>query len=378
MHDELQTAGSDWLGPPPAPPRRGSHYVLTIAFTLAVVAAAVLVSVEVFPAARGPAAPTPAAALAARTDPGLADVTATLGYQQAMAYGTGIVLTPSGRVITNNHVVEGATSITVTDVGNHRTYQATVVGYDQPQDIAVLQLAAASGLKTVSLSTASAVTVGEKVLALGNALGKGGTPVAATGTVTALGQSVTATDQSAGISEQLTGLIQTNVPIQPGDSGGPMVSMAGQVIGMNTAAAASTTGNAPTQNIGFAIPIANIRALIPGLRKGGTVGRPKAFLGVEVVSVTPSERASWALTTTSGALVVSVFPGAPAEVAGIAAGDVIVGFAGRTITTDVALTAAVRGAHPGQRVTIELYRGPTLVTVSLVLGFKPAPGAGSS
>ena len=95
-------------------------------------------------------------------------------------------------MITNNHVIEGATSVTVTDVGNHRTYTAAVVGYDQGQDIAVLQLAAASGLKTVPLSTSSAVTAGEKVLALGNAQGQGGTPAAATGTITALGQPITA------------------------------------------------------------------------------------------------------------------------------------------------------------------------------------------
>jgi len=162
-------------------------------------------------------------------------VTATLGYRDAISAGTGMVLTTSGWVITNNHVIEGATSTTVTDVGNHRTYQAAVVGYDHGQDIAVLQLAATSGLETVSLSTSSAVSVGEKVLALGNAQGQGGTPAAATGVVTALGQSIIATDQFAGISEQLTGLIQTDVELQPGDSGGPLVSPAGQVIGMNTA-----------------------------------------------------------------------------------------------------------------------------------------------
>jgi S1-C subfamily serine protease len=145
---------------------------------------------------------------------------------------------------------------------------------------------------------------------------------------------------------------------------------------MNTAAATTTSGDAPTQNIGFAIPIANIRSLISGLRKGGTVGTPKAFLGVEVVSVTAAERSSWGLTARSGALVVSVFSGAPAALAGIATGDVIVMFAGRTITTDVSLTVAVRAARPGERVTVELYRGPTLVTISLVLGSKPAPEAG--
>ena len=227
MHDGLLAAGSDRLGPPPP---RLHHHVLALVFTLAVLAAAVLASVEVYSAVRGPAAPAAAPAspqvspLAARVDPGLVDVTATLGYQQAVSAGTGMVLTPSGRVITNNHVIEGATSITVTDVGNHRAYTAALAGYDQGQDIAVLQLAAATELKTVSLSSSSSVTVGEKVLALGNAGGQGGTPAAAAGTVTALGQSITATDQFAGIPGQLTGLIQTDVPLQPGDSGGPLVS----------------------------------------------------------------------------------------------------------------------------------------------------------
>ena len=233
-----------------------------------------------------PASPA-SSALAARVDPGLVDVTATLGYQQAISSGTGMVLTPSGRVITNNHVIEGATSITVTDVGNHRTYTAAVVGYDQGQDIAVLQLAAASGLTTVPLSTASAVTVGEKVLALGNAQGQGGTPAAATGTITALSQSITATDQAAGISEQLTGLFQTDVPLQPGDSGGPLVSPAGQVIGMNTAASSQFQISSGTAQA-FAIPAsqaAPIAAVIAagrasaGVRIGAT-----AFLAVQVVS----------------------------------------------------------------------------------------------
>jgi S1-C subfamily serine protease len=197
MHDILLTVGSDRPEPPPAP-RRPHHHVPAVVFTLAVLAAAVLASVMVYSAVRGPAAsvaaPTSPAssALAARVDPGLVDVTATLGYQQANSSGTGMVVTPSGRVITNNHVIEGATFITVTDVGNHRTYTAAVVGYDQGQDIAVLQLAAASGLRTVPLSTSSAVTVGETVLALGNAQGQGGTPAAATGTITAVGQSITA------------------------------------------------------------------------------------------------------------------------------------------------------------------------------------------
>ena len=157
--------------------------------------------------------------IAAKVDPGLVDVVTTLGYQSGKAAGTGMVLTSTGEVLTNNHVIDGATSIKATDVGNGRTYTAKVVGYDKTHDVAVLQLQNASGLQTVTLSSAGAQS-GQKVVALGNALGKGGTPSVVSGRITGLGQSITASDQGAGDSEQLTGMISHNAPIQPGDSGG--------------------------------------------------------------------------------------------------------------------------------------------------------------
>jgi S1-C subfamily serine protease len=352
MHDGLLTAGTDQAGPPPAP-RRPHHRVLAIIAVLAVVAAAVLVWVVVSSAVRGPAAPAaapasrPASALAARVDPGLVDVTATLGYQQAISAGTGMVLTPSGRVITNNHVIEGATSVTVTDVGNHRSYTAAVVGYDQGQDIAVLQLAGASGLQTVSLSTASAVTVGEKVLALGNAGGQGGTPAAAAGTITALGQSITATDQFAGISEQLTGLIQTDVPLQPGDSGGPLVSPAGQVIGMNTAGSSQfqiSSGAAQA----FAIPASQAAPIAAAIAAGRVSAAvhigATAFLGVQVVPYAVLVPGNPAIT---GAGVAGITPGTPAARAGLSPGDVIVSIGRHAVTSSMSLRSVIDTYHPG-------------------------------
>ena len=356
MHDGLLTVGTDQAGPPPAR-RRPRHHVLAIAVMLAVVAAAVLVSVVVHSTVRGPAAPvaspsspsaSPASsALAARVDPGLVDVTATLGYQQAISAGTGMVLTPSGRVVTNNHVIEGATSVTVTDVGNHRTYTAAVVGYDQGQDIAVLQLAGASGLTTVPLSTSPAVTAGEKVLALGNAQGQGGTPAAATGTITALGQSITATDQAAGISEQLTGLIQIDVPLQPGDSGGPLVSPAGQVIGMNTAASAQfqiSSGAAQA----FAVPASQAAPIAAAIAAGQASAAvhigATAFLGVQVVPYgveVPGNPAS------AGAGVAGITLGTPAAGAGLVPGDVIVSVGGHAVTSAMSLRSVVDAYHPG-------------------------------
>jgi len=187
--------------------------------------------------------------IAAKTDPGLVDIVSTLSYQQAEAAGTGQVLTSSGEVLTNNHVIDGATSIKATDIGNGHTYTAKVVGYDKTDDIAVLQLQGASGLATVSPGNSSQVTSGEQVVALGNAGGKGGTPSVAAGTITALNQSITASDDDGSSSEQLSGMLETNANIQPGDSGGPLVNTAGQVVGIDTAASTGTetpSGQSPS------------------------------------------------------------------------------------------------------------------------------------
>jgi len=368
MHDGLLTVGSGRPEPPPAP-RRPFHHVLVIVMALAVLAAAVLASVLVYNAVRGPAKPAaapaspsasapaspsaaPASALAARIDPALVDVTATLGYQQAISEGTGMVLTSSGRVITNNHVIEGATSITVTDVGNHRTYTAVVVGYDQGQDIAVLQLAAASGLKTVPLSSSAAVTAGETVLALGNAQGKGGTPSAATGTITALGQSITATDQSAGISEQLTGMIQTSVPLQPGDSGGPLVSPAGQVIGMNTAWSSQFQISSGTAQA-FAIPASQAAPVAAAIAAGQATAAvhigATAFLGVQVVSYAAQVPGN---PTSAGAGVAGITAGTPAATAGLVPGDVIVSIGGHAVTSATSLRSVINAYHPGDTASL--------------------------
>jgi S1-C subfamily serine protease len=229
--------------------------------------------------------------IAAKVDPGLVDVVTTLGYQGGKAAGTGMVLTSTGEVLTNNHVIDGATSIKATDVGNGRTYTAKVVGYDKTHDVAVLQLQNASGLQTVTLSSAGPQT-GQKVVALGNALGKGGTPSVVSGRITGLGQSITASDEGAGDAEQLTGMIGHNAPIQPGDSGGPLANAEGEVIGMDTAASASSASGSPSQSgqaqtatQAFAIPIArasSIAGQIEAGRSSSTVHiGATAFLGVE-------------------------------------------------------------------------------------------------
>ena len=229
--------------------------------------------------------------IAAKVDPGIVDVVTTLGYQGGKAAGTGMVLTSTGEVLTNNHVIDGATSIKATDIGNGRTYTAKVVGYDKTHDVAVLQLQNASGLQTVTLSSASPQT-GQKVVALGNALGKGGTPSVVSGRINGLGQSITASDGGAADSERLTGMIGHNAPIQPGDSGGPLVNTEGEVIGMNTAGSDSSASGSPSQSgqaqtatQAFAIPITRASSIADQIEAGTPSSTvhigATAFLGVE-------------------------------------------------------------------------------------------------
>ena len=296
---------------------------------------------------------TEVSSIAAKVDPGLVDIDTTLGYQEEEAAGTGIVLTSTGEILTNNHVIDGATSISVTDVGNGKTYSATVVGYDSTKDVAVLQLHGASGLTTASLDTAT-VSVGETVVGIGNAGGTGGTPSAAGGTVTALNQSITASDEGDGSAEQLTGLIETNADIQAGDSGGSLVNSAGQVVGMDTAASAgfsfqSTGGSSGYE--GYAIPIDEAVTLAKQIEAGSSSSSvhigTTAFLGVEI------DAAAYGYgNVSSGATVAGVITGSPAEEAGLAAGDVITSVDGNAVDSAQALTSALEPYKPGDHLTI--------------------------
>jgi S1-C subfamily serine protease len=292
--------------------------------------------------------------IVAKTDPGLVDVVSNLGYQSGQAAGTGIVLTPNGEVLTNNHVINGATSVKVRDVGNGRTYPAKVVGYSATKDVAVLQLQGASGLTTASLGDSSTVRVGDKVVAIGNALGRNGTPSVATGRVTGLGRAITAGDEGSGTSEQLTGLIQSNAPIQPGDSGGPLTNTHGQVIGIDTAGSSGSTqlSSASSATQAFTIPIneaLNFAHQIEAGTGSATVHiGSTAFLGIEVASGSqvPGTPAS------AGAQIAGVTQGSAAAAAGLGAGDTITSLAGHGITSSSQIRSVLNGYHPGDKVSI--------------------------
>ena len=291
--------------------------------------------------------------IATQTDPGLVDIYTTLGYQQAQAAGTGMVLTSSGEVLTNNHVINGATSITARDIGNGRTYQAKVVGYDHSRDVAVIQLQGASGLQTVTLGDSGSASTGQKVVALGNALGKGGTPAVATGHIASLGASITASDEGAGTSEQLTGLIHHNAGIQPGDSGGPLVNTTGQVIGINTAASQGTQFQGQ-QTQAFAIPINQAKSIADQIEAGTSsttvhIG-PTGLLGVQIMSA--DSAAANGIQAGAGATVAGVVSGTPAAGAGLTQGDVIVSVNGQSVSSPEQLQSALGQHHPGDSVTI--------------------------
>jgi S1-C subfamily serine protease len=332
--------------------------------------------------------PSDVNAIADKVDPGLVDINTSLGYQQEQAAGTGIVVTSNGEVLTNNHVIDGATSISVTDVGDHKTYTASVVGYDRTGDIAVLQLHNASGLQTANFGNSSSISVGQDVVGIGNAGGTGGTPSAAGGTVTALNQSITAQDQGDGTSEQLSGLIETNANIQAGDSGGALVNTSGEVIGVDTAASAgySFQFNGQGQgNQGFAIPINTALSIARQIEAGKGSSTihigATAFLGVEISpngsnsgsgsgdggnngfgpfggvfgnsgSTGNSDNSGNTGSSGSGAAVAGVVTNGPAQEAGIAQGDVITSLGGKTINSADDLTRDMGIYHPGDKVQV--------------------------
>ncbi|XRQ13695.1 S1C family serine protease [Actinomadura welshii] len=282
--------------------------------------------------------------------PGVVNIETEQNLRGTRAAGTGVVLTSSGLVLTNNHVIRGATRIEGTDTDNRRIYTAEVVGYDRAGDIAVIRLEGASGLDAAAFASASDVQVGDVVTAVGNAGGKGGKPRIVTGRVTALEQSVTARDDSSGTTERLTGLIETNAPIKPGDSGGPLLNSGGKVIGINTAASAGLAqeGTETGKNHrGYAIPSDQALAVARQIQRGESsttvhIG-PTAMLGVTVRSNRNSP----------GAVVAEIVPGSPAEAAGIPVGAAIVGFGGRSVDSPATLTTLMLDRHPGDVVQIQ-------------------------
>ena len=417
-------------GPPPRRARRRGHLLvyLTVAALAAGVGAGLTVAFDgqgSRPAAAvsSPGIPSPrdnaprsGAALNPRAverkvEPGLVDITATLKFASEMAEGTGMILSSSGLVLTNNHVIAGATGVKVSLADNpHQTYPAQVIGYDSTDDVALLQLTGASGLATVSIGDSAEVRVGIPVLALGDAEGRGGvTP--AQGYISGLDRTIQASDEGSGTTEDLNHMLQTNAQIQQGDSGGALADNAGQVIGMVTAA--NTSAGGQPASMGFAIPINTALAIarqIADRQPSSTVyiGLP-GFLGVEVAqsnSADPRQQAAderhsgdnqgglsggsrrdglacvadgqepgvpdRIAPAGSGALILGVLCGTAAQSKGLAAGDVIISVDGQAVTTPDSLSTITARYHPGDVVSVgwEAANG-SRHTARIVLGYGP-------
>lgn len=307
------------------------------------------------------------AQVAKAVDPAIVDINTVvqLAAGSGEAAGTGMIVTSTGEIITNNHVVASSTSIKVTIAGRG-TYVAHVVGTDPTADVAVIQVTGVSGLPTVKFGNSSSADVGTSVVAIGNALGLGGTPTVTSGTITALGRAINATD-SQGSSEHLTGMLETDAPIQPGDSGGPLVNRSGQIVGMDTAA---LTVNNQSSTVGFAIPINRVLTVANEIEQGKTEGGQiifglPAFLGIGGQTTGLSGSGP-----SSGAGIIYVQSGSPASQAGIVPGDVITAFDGHATTTINRLATLIRERRPGDRatVTFESSSGTHTATVTLATG----------
>jgi S1-C subfamily serine protease len=283
---------------------------------------------------------------------GVVVVNTKAAYQGGAAAGTGIVLTSTGEVLTNNHVIQGATSVVVVVPCAAHHYTGKVVGYDVSADVAVIQLSGASNLKTASLGNSSKVTIGQAVKALGNAGGTG-TLASASGRVTGLAKAITVSDDQ-GDSEQLAGLIETNAALQPGDSGGPLLNSNGQVIGMDTAASTAFAFRAVGAGDSYAIPINTVQTIAKQIESGKAstavhIG-PTAFVGVEIAAAVGN--GGFGGTASAGGLIAGTVAGGPAASAGLAAGDVITAINGKTVSSPSTIASIILTKKLGAKITV--------------------------
>ena len=287
----------------------------------------------------------------------LADSVVTINSQvndesgQGEASGTGVVLTSDGEILTNAHVVEGATKVSVRFAGETEPRTATVLASDPGNDLALLKIDA-TNLKPATFAQPGTIRIGDQVIAIGYALALDGGPSVTSGIISALKRTII-TESGA-----LNGLIQTDAAISSGNSGGPLVNLRGEVVGINTAVARSDINQAAT-NIGFSISVDEIGPVLEQLRSqaSGEI-RQEGFLGVGLAARTDGGQ---------GAIITSVQPDSPASLAGIQEEDIVLSVDGEPIDGQAGLVAAIRDASPGQTVEIEILRGVQRLTVKATL-----------
>ncbi|MCF8012062.1 MAG: trypsin-like peptidase domain-containing protein [Clostridiales bacterium] len=278
--------------------------------------------------------------------------------QKQQGLGSGVIISKEGLVITNQHVIDGATSITVT-VGNKeknkKEYSAEVVGSDYDLDLSLLKIKQAENLTYLKLANSNNVRVGDRVVAIGNPYGFDHTVTA--GVISAKGRPITVEDR------QYKDLVQTDAAINPGNSGGPLLNANGQVIGINTAVA-----NA--QGIGFAIPSNTVKNALDELKEKGKVSHP--WLGVQMTDLTQKWANYFGLETGSGVVIMGVIPGSPAKKAGLKQGDIILEIDGNKVENAESLAESIKKMKIGQKGQLLVYRDGRLLNIEFAVEEKPA------
>ena len=298
----------------------------------------------------------------------LTSVTSTSFFGQSytsQAAGTGMIVTSDGYVLTNKHVIDGAKTITVV-LDDGTTYEKVeVAAVDPLNDVAFLKIKDVTDLKAATLGDSKTITVGQQVIAIGNALGQYQNSVTS-GIVSGTGRSLTATDATGSMSEKLNDMIQTDAAINSGNSGGPLVNAAGQVIGINTATSSSA------ENMGFAIPISSVKGMLKQLTEGGEAKR--AYIGVYTVEITPEVAKNYNLPVTSGVYLYSsssysaIVKDSPADKAGLKNKDIITAVNGTKLGASSSLSSVLGEYKPGDTVQLTVIRDGKEIGVNVTLG----------
>lgn len=305
---------------------------------------------------RGPFTAAEVNRLASVITPSLVDVETEISNLGVGGAGSGIVVSASGEILTNNHVINQATTVEVVTKSNQKRYSARVVGYDRNHDVALLQIQNPGRLYPAAIGDSTAVRIGEPILGIGNAGGAGGKPIRAPGKINNIGRSISTSDELTGSTEQLKGLIEILADIRPGDSGGPLVNETGQVIGVNTAASVNYKTNVPN-GTGYAIPINDAMQIVQTIRAGRSTDEvhvgPTGIIGIAVAgpALGPDDRIAPGVKP--GATVTAVGFGSAGEAAGLQRGDTIVAVDGTQIDSPTRLTAITGRHRPGDRMNVE-------------------------
>ncbi len=281
------------------------------------------------------------------------------------AAGTGIIVTEDGYILTNKHVIEGAKSISVVLNDGTSYKDVEVAAVDPLNDVAFLKVADVSGLKAATLGDSKTVSVGQQVIAIGNALGQYQNSVTS-GIISGTGRSLTATDSTGSMSEQLSDMIQTDAAINSGNSGGPLVNAAGEVIGINTATSSTA------ENMGFAIPISSVKGMLTQLKESGKASR--AYVGVYSIEITPEIMKTYNLPVSEGVYLFNsstysaIISGSPAEKAGLKNKDIVTAINGVKIGARGSLSSLIGEYQPGDTVQFTVIREGKEIAVNITLG----------